>query len=90
METIKDLERKHQEEMREFRENCPHKCVKVEDYSNFHYGRSVVLRCVVCETPIVGWDGSADPSYSTPSKGEVTFAHGFVKLRENRNELVQD
>lgn len=79
MITLKQLKEKHRKETEEFRKNCPHKCVRVEDFSNYRYGRSIVLRCVVCETPIVGWDGSADPNYSNPLKGEVTFALGFVK-----------
>ena len=80
METLKQLEEKHRVQVEEFRKNCPHKCVKVEDHSNFRSsGRTIVLRCVVCETAIVAWDGTSDPSYTLTKRGQVLFALGFVK-----------
>ncbi len=82
MKHISELKKEHYAEEKDFRENCPHLCVRVVDYSNFHYGRTVDLVCVVCETTIVSWDGAKDPDYSQPDRGRITVAHNFIKETE--------
>jgi hypothetical protein len=82
MKTIRDLQEKHQKELEEFTAQCPHKSVLIEQGSNYHYGYSIVLRCVVCRTPIMSWSGAEKPDYSQPDKGQIDFAYGFKRIEK--------
>jgi hypothetical protein len=79
MKTIKDLRQEHSNKGDEFRKECPHKSVRIEQGSNYRYGYDIVLRCVICETPIVSWTGAEKPDYSQPQEGVVNYALGFIK-----------
>ena len=77
--TIRDLEAEQCQERKQFRADCPHKAVRIERGTTGHYTYEIVLRCVVCEEPIVVWQGAEKPEYSLPSLGRVLLAKGFVK-----------
>ena len=79
METMRDLEKKQLAERTKFVQNCPHKSVLIEDYTNGHYGRTITLRCDLCQKAIVSWDGAHQADYTTPDRGRISFADGFAE-----------
>ncbi len=72
METIKEMEKRHQEEFVELQKNCPHDEAEIiKGYNMNEYHDEITIKCIKCGTPIFGWCR------------RVNFCHGFKNIVPN-------
>jgi len=74
METLKEIEERHDDELQRLHEACPHNEVDIlEGTRRFNRNkgyRYITLRCKLCGVSIFRWRGDA-------KKGRIIFARGF-------------
>ena len=63
MDTIKELEKKHREEIDRFVKDCPHTDIEVLDNIVGFKHRSIVIRCKRCRLPLLGYEVDNSLSY---------------------------
>jgi hypothetical protein len=61
-ESLEEVRKRHDKEIEEFIENCPHVDIVVEDYS-FYPHRDITLRCKRCGLNVVGYHIDPPQSY---------------------------
>jgi len=80
METLEEMKARHDKEFHELRENCPHnKTTTRSSTAPGGSGREIITTCDLCGMPMMGW------RESPYGKGQVMFAFGYEKIREEKN-----